>query len=101
MLVMSLCIVSDTDTDRTSRMSEHDLDTAFDAQFNCCALITSSSSCVRGPRICNLLCAFGKGGAALFKPASPLGMPDAASIIGNFNFYFVTSYEQCYPGCNQ
>ena len=101
MLVMSLCIVSDTDTDRTSRMSEHDLDTAFDGQFNYCALITFSSSCVRGPRICNLLCAFGKGGAALFKPASPLGMPDAASIIGNFNFYFVTSYEQCYPGCNQ
>ena len=28
--------------------------TAFDAQFNYCALITSSSNCVRGSRVCNL-----------------------------------------------
>ena len=44
---------------------------------------------------------FGTGGAALFKPASLLGMPDAASIIGKCNLYFVTGHEQCYLGCNQ
>ena len=45
--------------------------------------------------------AFGKGGAAIFKPASPMGMPDAAGAMGKCHLYFVTSREQCYVGCNQ
>ena len=39
---------------------------------------------------------FGKGGAAIFMPASPLGMSDAASVIGKCNLRFVTGREQCY-----
>ena len=37
--------------------------------------------------------AFEKGGAAVLKPASPLGMPDAAIGIGKCNIFFVTGCE--------
>ena len=55
--------------------------TAFDAQFNYCASITSSSA-VRGGQGYATYPTFGKSGAAIFKPASPLGMLDATGIIG-------------------
>ena len=67
--------------------------TVFDAQFNYCALITSLDQAVLGGQGYATYRAFGKGSAVIFKPASPLGMRDAASIIGKCNLYFVTSHE--------
>ena len=45
--------------------------------------------------------AFVKGVAAIFQPASPIGMSDAASVIGKCNLQFVTGPEQSYVGSNQ
>ena len=67
--------------------------TVFDAQFNYYALITSIDQAVLGDQGYATYQAFGKGSAVIFKPASPLWMRDAASIIGKCNLYFVTSHE--------
>ena len=67
--------------------------TVFDAQFNYCALIISIDQAVLGGQWCATYPAFGKGSAVIFKPASPSGMRDAASIISKCNLYFVTSHE--------
>ena len=55
--------------------------TALDAQFNYCALITSISSCVRGPRVCNLPGFLGRVVLLYSSRPAPLGMWQTQPVL--------------------